>query len=116
MEDTQKKPCKQCPFRKESHPGWLGGFTVEETMAAAVSEGDFHCHMTRSGNDDGHVGKPLQCAGRMLYATKIAKNFRMEHLDEIRRKVTLANPGFRDHILGFDLGSHHRQTFLSDKK
>lgn len=26
------KPCRECPFRKESLNGWLGGFTIQEKL------------------------------------------------------------------------------------
>ena len=47
-----KKPCKDCPFRKDSLKGWLGAKRAKE-----VSEADsFVCHKN----------KELQCSGGML--------------------------------------------------
>jgi len=49
-----KKPCSQCPFRKDSLPGWLG----EKRAAEIAASSAFTCHKTN---------KPrLQCAGHML--------------------------------------------------
>lgn len=52
-----KHPCKDCPFRKDSLPGWLG-----ESRSKEISECDsFVCHKTTG------VGKEKkQCAGFML--------------------------------------------------
>lgn len=47
-----KKPCKDCPFRKDTLQGWLG----EERMTQILSADSFVCHK----NTD------RQCAGHML--------------------------------------------------
>jgi hypothetical protein len=47
-----KKPCKGCPFRKDSLKGWLGRDRAKEVSEAS----SFVCH-----NNTG-----LQCAGNML--------------------------------------------------
>mgnify|MGYP003436311866 CR=1 FL=1 len=49
----QKHPCKDCPFRKDAHQGWLG----EKRMAEILSQSSFTCHKTP---------KSLQCAGHMI--------------------------------------------------
>lgn len=49
---NSKKPCRECPFRKDSNKGWLGG----ERMAQILNADSFVCHK----NTD------LQCAGHML--------------------------------------------------
>lgn len=50
-----KKPCRECPFRKDSRPGWLGEGVVE--LLAADS---FVCHKTIGDKSR------QQCAGHML--------------------------------------------------
>ena len=47
-----KKPCRDCPFRKDSLNGWLGA----ERMAEILAQRSFVCHKK----------KHLQCAGHML--------------------------------------------------
>lgn len=47
-----KKPCANCPFRKDSTKGWLGA----ERMAEILSFNSFVCHKKQH----------LQCAGHML--------------------------------------------------
>ncbi|MAD98875.1 MAG: hypothetical protein CMB99_16235 [Flavobacteriaceae bacterium] len=47
-----KKPCKDCPFRKDSMPGWLGAERMTEILKAKT----FVCHKKTD----------LQCAGHML--------------------------------------------------
>ena len=50
-----KKPCADCPFRKDSLKGWLG----KERMAGILDGDSFVCHKTLNG-------ELLQCAGHML--------------------------------------------------
>lgn len=45
-------PCQDCPFRKDSLPGWLGS----SRMGDYLSKGSFVCHKKHD----------LQCAGHML--------------------------------------------------
>lgn len=47
-----KKPCKDCPFRKDSLKGWLG----KERMTQILEADSFVCHKKTD----------LQCAGHML--------------------------------------------------
>ncbi len=47
-----KKPCKDCPFRKDSLEGWLG----KERMTEILAADSFVCHKKTD----------LQCAGHML--------------------------------------------------
>lgn len=47
-----KKPCSNCPFRKDAPEGWLGA----ERMAEILDYGSFVCHKKNH----------LQCAGHML--------------------------------------------------
>lgn len=47
-----KKPCAQCPFRKDTIKGWLGKRAIEEIIKSDT----FVCHKKRH----------LQCAGHML--------------------------------------------------
>ena len=51
-----KKPCKDCPFRKDSLQGWL----VKERMAKILEQQSFVCHKKHD----------LQCAGHMLQTVK----------------------------------------------
>jgi hypothetical protein len=96
-----KTPCGECPFKKVSTKGWLGEFTVEETLKASMADQDFLCHVSGRGS------VKRQCAGRMLFASKTAKMFRSPIIENIRKEVRDANPNFREDILGFEFRSHH---------
>lgn len=49
---NMKAPCQDCPFRKDSLRGWLGGDRTAEILAAD----SFVCHKKTD----------MQCAGHML--------------------------------------------------
>ncbi len=101
MKNHSIKPCHECPFRKNSLKGWLGGFTAEETYAAARSEAEFDCHLTR-----GEEQERKHCAGRLLHAKKTCKSFRNKELEQAKTEVIKNNS--LDTILGFDFLEHHR--------
>lgn len=47
-----KKPCRDCPFRKDTLKGWLG----EKRMTEILAADSFVCHKKTD----------MQCAGHML--------------------------------------------------
>lgn len=98
--EVTKRPCGQCPFRKDSIKGYLGGFTLEETLNVAKSESSFECHKTRE------TPNTKECAGRLLFATKTCKSFRDPELEQLRRETKENNS--TENILGFDFKEHHQ--------
>lgn len=42
-----KKICGECPFKKDSLPGWLGPHDVDDIMNMQQFEQPFSCHRTR---------------------------------------------------------------------
>lgn len=58
-----KTPCSDCPFRRDSLAGWLGGETPEFFMSLAQSEATYDCH-TKIGP---------QCAGLAVFRANICK-------------------------------------------
>lgn len=108
-----KVPCSECPFRKNSLPGYLGGFTAEETIRVAVSESNFDCHLTRideNGNGIPEDSKKRKaCAGRMLFATNTAKSFRRPELEQVRLQLkNKTSQKVKDNILSYlEFIKHH---------
>lgn len=96
-----KKPCIECPFNKNSLKGYLGGFTVNETLEVANSEQSFLCHLTRENNTKS------ECVGRLLYSTKTCKSFRNEILENQRLEVKSLGT---ENILGFDFKKYHESN------
>ena len=58
-----KKPCTDCPMRRDSIPGWLGGSTAQEYVQLAHSDAVVTCHV--HGN--------CQCAGIAIYRKNVCK-------------------------------------------
>lgn len=65
-----KKPCKNCPFRKDAQKGWLGA----DRVRGLLEERSFLCHKNTE----------LQCAGHMIMKkdensiVATAKSFNMD--------------------------------------
>lgn len=57
------KPCSDCPMRRDSLNGWLGGSTPEEYARLAHSDAVVNCHVY--GN--------VQCAGMAIYRKNVCK-------------------------------------------
>lgn len=63
VEGQHKKPCHDCPWRKVSVPGWLGGIDREDWLYQAHGEARIDCHTL----------VPAQCAGAAIYRTNVCK-------------------------------------------
>lgn len=58
-----KKPCVNCPFRKDTQYGWLGEVRITEILA----QESFVCHKTVDYSEEvNNDTNRLQCAGHML--------------------------------------------------
>ncbi len=69
MKDNLKSPCAECPFKKSSFKGWLGGLTAKETHDVVLDEADFACHMTRKKPN--HLMS--RCKGSQMFLTHHCK-------------------------------------------
>lgn len=68
------RACGECPWRRESAPGWLGPFTAEQWLGIARSEAPVACHRTICGDDnDWDNGTIRQCAGMAQYRRNTGK-------------------------------------------
>ena len=86
-----QKPCDDCPWRRDSLPGWLGGSSVEDWLVIAHSDEKIDCH-TRLG---------AQCAGAAIYRRNICKS--------PRDKTALTLPADRDAVFASpsEFQNHH---------
>lgn len=67
-----KKPCKNCPFRKDCQKGWLGKRRAIEVSNSPFMNSTFACHKTtgvESGREKAEK-EHSQCAGAMLLLDK----------------------------------------------
>ena len=87
-----KKPCKDCPWRRNAVNGWLGSLSAEEWVAAAHQEARIDCHI--------NVEPATQCAGAAIYRANILKLPRYAEilvLPKDREKVFCTPMEFLDH-------------------
>jgi hypothetical protein len=72
MNFNLKKPCKDCPFRKDCSKKWLGKQRATEVANSVFEDKTFSCHKT-TGAESG-TEKPQmehsQCVGAMLLLDK----------------------------------------------
>ena len=66
-----KTPCSDCPFRRDSIPGWLGTLTPKQWMELAHGEGSANCHTTKQADGSG-----WECAGLAIYRANVYKSVR----------------------------------------
>lgn len=57
------QPCGDCPFRRNSVPGWLGGSSPRDFIGLALGDGIYPCHSK--------IGP--QCAGLAIFRANICK-------------------------------------------
>jgi hypothetical protein len=64
-------PCKECPWRRKSPRGWLGGVVPADVyVATAHGEGQIDCHMMTD----------VQCAGAGIFRSNVLKDPRNKKL------------------------------------
>lgn len=61
-------PCSDCPFRRNSLPGWLGTQSPEQFIQRAHGEYTYNCHVINN----------QQCAGMAVYRANVCKKPRYE--------------------------------------
>lgn len=59
-------PCSDCPWRRDSLNGWLGGHTPEEFLRIAHADTTYNCHAVTN----------QQCAGMAVYRRNTCKSTR----------------------------------------
>lgn len=67
------KPCRECPWRRESAQGWLGPHTPEAWLEIAHGESPIACHMTVKSNDQ-DWSELRQCGGSAIFRANICKS------------------------------------------
>lgn len=90
---TQHKlPCSDCPFSRNSLPGWLGNESPEWWMQLAHGEGTSECHTSDK-----------MCAGLAIYRANVCKS--------VRDKNALALPPNRKKVFAtpMEFLSHHKR-------
>jgi hypothetical protein len=69
VEKLLTRACSDCPLRRDSLKGWLGGATPDEYARLCHSDEVVECHV--------HAGS--RCAGLAIYRKNVAKRQPVEH-------------------------------------
>lgn len=77
MKPQHKKPCRECPWRRNSLPGYLGASNPLEFLQTSEAETRMPCHLTVDYDDPEWERKQNhapQCAGRAIHFKNRCKN------------------------------------------
>jgi len=73
LPEAVPKPCAECPWRRDSVPGYLGPHSAEQWAKMAHSETAIACHMTIREESWDAPGI-RQCAGAAIYRANVYKS------------------------------------------
>lgn len=101
-----KIPCNECPFRKNSLPGWLADYTPQSLHSFVMSENPFPCHMTHEVElSFEEAGEYPLCAGALRY---MRKNAKMPRNPEVASIIKSFKPEDLENVLStIEFFNHH---------
>jgi hypothetical protein len=70
MQDPLPVPCVECPLRRDSAPGYLGGYTPEMYVEVLHSPASLACHSS-PGFHEGDIGRQRHCTGVAAYRANV---------------------------------------------
>jgi len=70
MQPPLKKPCAECPLRRDSAPGYLGGYTPEMYVDILYSAAMIACHSS-PGFHEGDIATQRQCTGVAAFRANV---------------------------------------------
>ena len=76
MKQNKDKPCRQCPFRRDSQPGYLGDSNSDEFLETTLADHHMPCHMTIDYTDEDwkdQLANAEGCAGAGIFYANLSK-------------------------------------------
>jgi hypothetical protein len=110
MKINLRKPCSQCPFRRNSLRGWLGPWDVEQLLHH-LGRGEFPCHQTIK-RDDQPVEELEGCAGAAIFLNNKLEVSRHPRVQEHQDAVADVSQEVKDGV--FDWGDEFREHHATD--
>ena len=98
-----KKPCKQCPWRKDSFKGYLGGNTPEEYAALLHTDLPTDCHITQDQS------APKVCAGYIIVRLNSCKRSKDPEMYTIEKQFINHPEREQCFQFGFQFIEHHKR-------
>jgi hypothetical protein len=106
------RPCGDCPWRRSSLAGWLGGASPEDWVGAAHGDAAIACH-TRRFKDGGFI----HCAGAAIYRANVSKKVRPDALRALCiLPLELAKDVVKVFTTPLEFLAHHKSTPKTNKK
>lgn len=110
MPPALPSPCVECPLRRDSAPGYLGGYTPKMYLEILHSPASIACH-ARAGFHSGETGKQRHCAGVAAFRANVG------HVCELHGVLTKAQESTdligqdKEHYFASDqeLVAHHEK-------
>lgn len=85
MELAHKEPCNECPWRRKSPAGWLGGYSADDFVNQVQFDGPpLPCHKTITG--DGKETN-IMCAGSLIFMRNSCKMPKHPDYGDAREQV-----------------------------
>lgn len=103
LPEATRKPCNECPWRRESWNGHLGPYAAPLWVALVLSDEPIACHKTVVEDDDWEEGDVRQCMGAAIFRANIFKRPRNREVvvGEADRELVFASPAeFEEHHSG----------------
>ncbi|TSP14013.1 hypothetical protein [Cupriavidus campinensis] len=63
-------PCVECPARRDSKPGYLGGYSAEMYLSVMHSPASIACHLS-PGFQEGDIARQNHCTGVAIYRANV---------------------------------------------
>ncbi|MCY1299880.1 hypothetical protein D9M70_494250 [compost metagenome] len=63
-------PCVECPARRDSKPGYLGGYSAEMYLQILHSPASIACHLS-PGFQEGDIARQNHCTGAASYRANV---------------------------------------------
>lgn len=70
MKLPTKVPCVECPLRRDSAPGYLGGYSPEMYLDVLHGPASLACHSS-PGFHEGEIHRQNQCTGVAMYRANV---------------------------------------------
>lgn len=76
MKSPKTQPCAQCPFKRQSLPGYLGADDPESFITKTMADMEMPCHMSVDYEDpdwESTLDDAQQCAGAAIMFSNMCK-------------------------------------------
>jgi hypothetical protein len=107
MKINMKRPCNECPFRRNSLAGWLGPWDAEELLHF-LGRGEFPCHQGIHSEVQS-IDELEGCAGAAIFLNNKVERSRHPRVEEHQDAVENVSQEVKDSVFrwGDEFREHH---------